>query len=235
MLVILIECDNVRSLGMSCERDIYNIYNILKSYNFDTHILTNNIPYFINKNINKNVLNNNVNNLENILKNNKYAKLYIHISGHGYQCRDKKNIELDGLSEYIQLSSGTFNDYSFNELLKKYVPIDCIIRIAVDTCHSGTFSNFTYQIINNNKIPACKNINSSYFTNAYSISACRDNQLDSCDIGDYGGFGGGLTSHILDNNNLIEFLFGNPIIVCNNLIPILKKLNQEPILLIDKN
>jgi hypothetical protein len=233
--VILIECDNINSLGGSCLRDIYNIHRLLISKNTipsNIYILTNNTTFFTKKNM-INIFGNSSNNFENIInKLNNITSLYIHISGHGYQGKDVNNIELDGRCEQIVLSSGVFRDIDFNKLLVKYIPKNTKLRISVDTCHSGSFSNFSYQIINETK-KITETKKNGYFTNAYSISACKDSQLDACDIGEYGGFGGGLTTHILDNNNLIEFLLGDPLKVKNNLIPILKLLNQEPVLLVD--
>lgn len=235
LFAILIECDNINSLGGSCLRDLHNIHRLLLSNNVlptNIYILTNNIVYFTKKNI-INIFGNSRNDFESILKKVKNLNsIFIHISGHGYQGSDDKHIELDNRCEQIVLSSGVFRDVDFNALLVKYIPQNMKIRVSVDTCHSGSFSNFSYQITNDNKkiVETKKN---SYFTNAYSISACKDSQLDACDIGNYGGFGGGLTAHILDNNNLIEFLIGDPLKVKNNLVPILKLLSQEPVLLVD--
>jgi len=233
---ILIECDNVCSLGGSCERDIYNIYKMLTNNGTSAeniYILTNNSNYFIKKKIMINLSNNSVNNFEDALKKINNNFVFIHISGHGYQGNDQKNIELDSRCEQIVLSSGALPDYNFNALLMTHIPQLSRLRISIDTCHSGTFSNFNYQITKENKKILASKINKSYFTDSYSISACGDNQLDSCDVGAVGGFGGGLTCHILDNNNLIEFLLGDPIKVLHNLVPVLKLLNQEPILLTD--
>lgn len=235
LCAILIECDNLNSLGGSCLRDVYNIYRLLTTNNVlptNIYILTNNNAYFTKKNMINISKNSNID-IETVLKKIKEVdSVYIHISGHGYQGADVNHIELDNRCEQIVLSSGVFRDVDFNALLVKYIPQNMKLRVSVDTCHSGSFSNFSYQIINENKkiIETKKN---GYFTNAYSISACKDSQLDACDIGDYGGFGGGLTTHILDNNNLIEFLIGDPLKVKNNLVPILKLLNQEPVLLVD--
>jgi hypothetical protein len=237
MIAILIECDNNRSLGGSCERDLYNIHLMLvqnlKIHPKDIYIHTNNIPYFTKKNIVTNVTNNMILSIENVLKIVGKNPLYIHISGHGYQGTDIKKIEIDGRCEQIVLSSGIFRDYQFNEMIKKYVHPQSLLRISVDTCHSGTFSNLCFNIDINSKKTLASKVKNSFFSNAYSISACKDNQLDSCDIGNFGGFGGGLTCHILDNNNLIEFITGDPIKVRNNLLPILKLLKQEPVLLVD--
>jgi len=237
-VAILIECDNVKSLGGSCERDIYNIYNRLlllqnTPYNpTNIYILTNNINYFIKHNININLTNNSVREFENILaKISNPSNIYIHISGHGYLGCDIRHIEISNYCEQIILSSGILTDYNFNDILIKYLQQTVQIRISVDTCHSGTFSNFTYEILSNSsKVIATKK--NPYFLNAYSISACKDNELDSCDIGNV-GYGGSLTVHLLDNNIFEEFLFGNPLKVKNELSIVLKLLNQEPVLLID--
>jgi hypothetical protein len=216
---ILIECDNTRSLGGSCERDIRNISEKLISKNVSKE----NIFILTNKN-------NSISELEKILQK-KISHLYIHISGHGYQGSNINCKDIDGSCEQIVLSSGTFNDFQFNDMLTKYLSKDTIVRVAVDTCHSGTFSNFRYQITKDNKKIEVTRKN-NYFLNAYSISACKDTELDSCDIGNI-GFGGSLTVHLLDNNNFEEFILGSPIKVRDNLINILGLLNQEPILLVD--
>ncbi len=232
---ILIECDNVHSLGGSCERDLYNIYNTLVNNSVESKnifILTNNIPFFSKKNIYLNVSNNSVIEFENLLKTVNINSLYIHISGHGYLGTDIRHIERYNNCEQIILSSGILTDYSFNDLLIKYLKNNTTVRISVDTCHSGTFSNFTNQIIakdTKTKITQKE----PYFTNAYSISACTDLQLDACDIGETVGFGGSLTVHLLENNNFNEFLLGDPVIVRDNLNSKLKLLGQESVLLFD--
>ena len=56
--VLLIECDNSTSLGSSCERDIFNIRNMLitnKSVDSNIYIFTNNITYFQKRNITENL------------------------------------------------------------------------------------------------------------------------------------------------------------------------------------
>ena len=237
MIAILIECDNIKSLGGSCERDLYNVYNMLttklKVLPKDIYVLTNNIPYFTKKNIVTNLSTNMIDCFEKILKIVGKESLYIHISGHGYQGNDIKKIELDGRCEQIVLSSGVLCDYTFNDMLRKYLTPQTMLRISVDTCHSGSFSNFCFDVGKDGKKTLASKINKPYFLNACSISACLDNQLAACDIGDVGGFGGSLTCHILDNNNLIEFITVDIIKVRNNLLPVLKLLKQEPVLLVD--
>jgi len=245
-VAILIECDNVHSLGGSCERDVKNIYERLILNNINSsniYVLTNNQQYFIKNNIKLNLSDNNKSNLIKILNeikniHNTINSIYIHISGHGYQGPDIKKIELDGRCEQIVLLSGILTDYDFYDLLQKYIDVNKKIRISVDTCHSGTFSNFTYEITsslkenNQTQIKKIATKKSPYFLNAYSISACLDSQLDSCDVGNI-GFGGSLTVHLLENNNFEDFLFGSPIEVKQKLKNILKLLGQEPMLLCD--
>jgi hypothetical protein len=237
VIAILIECDNIKSLGKSCERDIYNIYERLIMIGLsksDIYIMTNNKNYFYEKNISINVFDNGLINLTNVfngLKQINFDLIYIHISGHGYQGPDIKKIELDGKCEQIVLSSGILPDYDFYSLLVKFVEKNKYIRMTIDTCHSGTFSNFTYEI-NSNMSKQLATKKEPYFLNACSLSACSDSQLDSCDIGDV-GFGGSLTVHLLENYNLEDFLFGSPFEVKIKLQNVLKKLGQEPILLCD--
>jgi hypothetical protein len=241
LIAILIECDNIKSLGKSCERDIYNIYQKLTLIGYDKsniYIMTNNKNYFNEKNIASNLFNNRITNFTNILnkiQKTNYDSIYIHISGHGYQGQDIKNIELDGRCEQIILSSGVLSDYDFYSILMNNVEKSKRIRITIDTCHSGTFSNFTYEIClkaPNQITKKTATKKDPYFLNAYSLSACSDNQLDSCDIGEV-GFGGSLTVHLLEDHNLEDFLFGSPFEVKIKLQNILKQLKQEPILLCD--
>lgn len=232
MIAILIECDNMKSLGGSCERDLYTIRNqLIGMYGLngiEIYCLTNSSSYFTGRGVN-NVMTNTITNFKWLLQKVS-SKLYIHISGHGYQGFDARHNELDGRCEQIILSSGVMTDYMFYDCLKQYVDRNMMIRITVDTCHSGTFSNFAYQLTD--RLIDASIRPTAYFTNAYSMSACSDSQLDSCDIGDH-GFGGGLTCHLVDNNNLAEFLNGRPIEVRDRLTPLLKLLHQNPILLTD--
>jgi len=232
MIAILIECDNQRNLGGSCERDLITIRNqLIGLYGADgieIYCLTNSSNYFTGRGVG-NVMTNTITNFKQLLQKVSH-RLYIHISGHGYQGVDRRHNELDGRCEQISLSSGVMTDYMFYDCLKQSVDRTCMIRITVDTCHSGTFSNFAYQVTDRLIPASIRPV--AYFTNAYSLSACSDSQSDSCDIGDH-GFGGGLTCHLVDSDNLSEFLNGRPVKVRDRLIPILKLLRQDPVLLVD--
>lgn len=234
-ICILIECDNVNSLGLSCQRDLFNIYNELVKNNTNKnniHIFTNTKSFFIQRKIINNLYDNSITTIEEIIKNNiNNNEYYFHISGHGYLGNDIRKIEITRNCEQIILSSGVLTDYQFNDLLVKYINKNAVLRVTVDTCHSGTFSNFCNKIIdiNTKKLVTKKDF---YFTNAFSISACNDLELDSCDIGDV-GFGGSLTVHLLEQDNFSNFIFGDKIKSRDNLLKKLKMLKQEPILLTD--
>lgn len=240
--VILLECDNSHSLGMSCQRDLFNIYNEINKYQFIQKrffVLTNTPKYFTDRKINQEcVFKCTHQNLFRVMEECTKSKfLYIHISGHGYQTCDRTNNELDGRSEYIILQSGMLCDYEIYSALKKYIDVNCKIRLTVDTCHSGTMSNFNYAIDSLGKKSSAVKKLSPHFENAYSLSACSDNQYSSNDIGYICGFGGSLTVHMIDTNTLHTFLFekNEHIYKCLGQIEhILVKLKQKPLLLTDK-
>ena len=238
------EADPGNSLGGSCVRDVLNLkYSLMTKFNF----IPSNIFILSSSNsslkkiklnhINDNCIKSSFINLENlIIKISKInpTLIYFHFTGHGYQKRDIHNDEKDNLDEYIKLSDGKILlDDDFYLSIKKYLKKDCKIRVSVDTCHAGTFSDFKYEykscdnwIISSNR--------ESYFTNAYSIGGCSDNQYSMCDIGTKSGFGGSLTVHLLDTDQaLYNFLFNDPIKTFVSLLPIMKKLKQNVILLKD--
>lgn len=243
---ILIECDNTRSLGGACQRDICNIRNrlLLKShFNWQIFILTFTPDYFIKRKITDNIYSNN--SFDDILKKCVDCNtLYIHISGHGYNTTDTTRNELDGRSEYIVLPRERLIDYHFYNKLKAHVPKNTRLRITVDTCHSGTFSNFNYQINKNFNVVNAVKKPSDYFTNAWSLSSCSDKQQSMNDIGNISGFGGSLTVHLLDTYESSQdacferFIYSDKTwdIIMSCLVKleeILKNLKQTPILLTD--
>lgn len=244
---VLIECDNTRSLGGACQRDICNVRNRLllqSSFNWQIFILTFTPDYFIKRKITDNIYSNN--SFDDILKKCVDCNtLYIHISGHGYNTTDTTRNEIDGRSEYIVLPRERLIDYHFYNKLKTHVPKNARLRITIDTCHSGTFSNFNYQINKNFNIKSAVKIPSEYFTNAWSLSSCSDQQQSMNDIGNISGFGGSLTVHLLDTYEASgkdacfeRFIYSDKTwdIVMSCLVKledILKNLKQTPILLCD--
>lgn len=256
-VAILIECDNQNNLGKACQRDIVNVTKRLVKNNPDNwniYIFTYTPSYFVKLVSDVNVNNQNhikavlsrehKMNFEQILQKAKLDnggeinELYIHVSGHGYSNSDSTRNELDGRSEYIITPTQVLSDNTMYNMLLKNIDKNTKIRIAVDTCRSGTFSNFQYQFDNSTYRNAVRNPK-PYFTNAWSISSCLDSQSSMNDIGEISGFGGSLTVQMLDNVNVFENFMSsdrNEILkTLNSLKPILAKLRQTPLLLCDNN
>lgn len=233
---ILIECDPNNSLGGSCYRDLYNIANYLTKESINCKkifLLTNKYtnktkyPKICKYSIITNIKTQ-LNNIISEIPNN--SKLLIYITGHGYQKYDKNKDEKDLLDEYIKVNNSVILDDDLRNIINK---LDNSIEIIgiVDTCHSGSMFDLDYTFYNNNWILNNKN-KKKLFINAFSLSACKDNELENCDIGNI-GYGGALTIHLIDNNLLEKLL--NPNInnlkyLLKKLKPILKKFNQEPII-----
>jgi hypothetical protein len=229
--VLLIEADNARSLGGSCLRDIVNIdyytnefskqNNIKRGQTFVLSI--DNDTKIQSKFTTKNIVFDKLNNYKtafaaftnNVLPND---YVIILISGHGYQRASKTSEETDRLDEYIAYNGGIILDNEINTLLVSKLGKSKRAVCLGDTCHSGTLFDI--------------DIKSS--SNVYSLSACLDNQLDSCDIGYNAGFGGALTVQLLDIENSIKtMLLGNKDDInkmVSKLSLKLQLLNQKPLL-----
>ena len=198
--LLLIEADNAHSLGGSCVRDLNNLYNYAKQFSNDNKISINQTVVLSIDNDNK-IQSKFPNSTFDKLSNYKSAftsfiskikstdYVIISISGHGYQQRSSTQEETDLLDEYISYGNGIIIDNEIYSLLVSKLSFTKRTICLADTCHSGTIFDNTV----NNK-------------NIYSISACLDNQLDSCDIGNNTGFGGALTVHLLDQPNSISTL-----------------------------
>ena len=228
--MLLIEADNARNLGGSCLRDIVNIdyytnefskqHNIKRGQTFVLSI--DNDIKIQSKFTTKNIVFDKLNNYKtafttftnNVLPND---YVIILISGHGYQRASKTSEETDRLDEYIAYNGGIILDNEINTLLVSKLGKSKRAVCLGDTCHSGTLFDI------NGSTP-----------NVYSLSACLDNQLDSCDIGYNAGFGGALTVHLLDIENSIKtmLLGSNDDInkMVSKLSIKLQLLNQKPLL-----
>jgi hypothetical protein len=96
------------------------------------------------------------------------------------------------MDEYISFGNGVISDNVLYSLLIEKLKDRCNRVVCLtDTCHSGTMFDIDQQKI--------------YKRNIFSLSACLDNQLDSCDISNV-GFGGSLTVHLLDIPNSLKKL-----------------------------
>ena len=231
---ILIEADPSNSLGGSCINDLIYTANYLEDYVKEINILTTSnlddlkISKFPKKSnfyiFDKETL---IDLLKNISDN---STIFVLISGHGYQKKDLSNDEIDGKDEYIRSKKSIILDDDLRDIfivpLKEKNNINFIGMI--DTCHSGSMFDLDYSFNGNEWIIDTKR--ELLNVNAISIGACKDNQLDNCDVGNI-GFGGSLTVHMIDND-LIKDLFDLKKVknIYFNLLRILKKLNQTPVL-----
>jgi len=228
--LLLIEADNSHSLGGSCIRDLNNLYNYTKQFSIDEKIpISQSIILSIDNDnkIQTKFPNSTFDKLSNyksvftsfISKIKSTDYVIISISGHGYQENSNTKEESDMLDEYISYNGGAIIDNQIYSLLVSKLSFTKRTICLADTCHSGTIFDNTV----NNK-------------NIYSISACLDNQLDSCDIGNNIGFGGALTVHLLDEPNSIRtLLLGTDIDITKLVKKIennMKPLGQAPNLII---
>jgi hypothetical protein len=228
--VLLIEADNQRNLGGSCLRDVVNMDYYVNEFSKQTNIARgqtvvlsiDNDPKIKSKFTTKNIVFDKLNNYKSVfstftdnVKPNDYA--FISVSGHGYQKTSKTGEETDKLDEYIAYNGGIILDNELNSLLASKLSKTKRTFCLGDTCHSGTLFDI------NDIIP-----------NVCSLSACLDNQLDSCDVGYNAGFGGALTVQLLDIPNPIKTLLMGQKDEINTLVAKLsaklKLLNQKPLL-----
>ena len=230
--LLLIEADNARNLGGSCMRDLVNLEKYMDAFSTKNNInrgqtfilsidnAANLSSKFVTKNAVYDKLANYKTNFQNFVSNVKNQDIVvILVSGHGYQ-KFSNNNEADRLDEFISFNSGAIVDDDFNLLLLKKLGNASRVFCLIDTCHAATmFDN---------------DVNK--YTNVYSLGACRDNQLDSCDIGNNTGFGGALTVHLLDiQDAMTSLLLGTNAqiqVVVNTITNIIKPLNQTPVLIL---
>lgn len=239
LCVILIEADPGNSLGNSCIRDCYNTANHISTLNYDIsgiHVFTTQeISKFQNKFLSTKCkfykINNIISQLHPILDSlPKNSKILCLITGHGYQTRDTTGDEMDGMDEYVSLGSERLIDDTIRSDIVNYID-DSIWFVGIaDTCHSGTMFDLDYSWNGSKWILDTKR--KCHNKKAISIGACRDSQLEHCDVGEV-GFGGALVVHLLDNNCIQKLLSNKQeqcIEVLNTIKNILKVFKQQPVL-----
>lgn len=217
---ILLECDPGNTLGGSCIRDVKNMSeNLIMRCNFDQHnihILTSN-TYTQKYNCHtyhSDQFFNVISNIKNTSTENDV--IIVLISGHGYQTPDRNGDENDGMDEMISIGSRSITD---DEIYLAIKDIKSKLILLSDTCHSGTM--FDLQKIYDGR---------SNLGNMISISACNDSQLSMCDVGEKTGFGGSLTTSILEDNVLEMLMNGDTISAFNCVTARLRLLNQNAVL-----
>ena len=191
---LLLECDPGTTLGGSCLRDVKNMEtHLINRCKFDkVYAFTTSGRY-----------GSSADQFIDALKQTRIevedhpdALVVVLISGHGYTTCDTNGDETDGQDEMISIGSRSIIDDELYSVVSQY---ECNMVLLSDTCHSGTMFD----------LPYVSNDDGRTFTNklheqktqlgkVVSLSACSDQQLSMCDIGDVAGFGGSLTVSVLE-------------------------------------
>lgn len=214
-IAILIECDPGTTLGGSCFRDVHNMANHLivnKVMNASNiHLFTTSTPKIKIDGVNyyETIK------LLNTLFTDEYDLVIILISGHGYSVSDTNNDEMDGRDEAINIGYTISDDIIYEKFIRG-INYKKMIAFS-DTCHSGTMFDLPYQLTNDKYVKITKRADE--FNNlAISLSACNDNQLSMCDVGENTGFGGSLTTALLNINNCLTNIIKSVLIQDKSLL-----------------
>ena len=209
-LALLIECDPGQTLGGSCLRDVNNMAKSILEFNknniqiviFTTNL--NKIPKF------NNITYVDINNLSQTiqsLQNAPYEIVTVLISGHGYTIPDQDGDEISHMDDAIYTGKTYLSDDIIYDMIVKQLKCKNMLLLS-DTCHSGTMFDLPYLLTDDIKGTFVKYTNRNDVLDKYaiSISACSDQQLSMCDIGDKTGFGGSLTTALLNIDNCLAQL-----------------------------
>ena len=223
IVCVYIDGDCAKTLGSSVQRDITNVRSAVKKIISDNNVRSsdNNICYNLDEHIyNATSTHSCIVDFAASVKQSMIAKykqqlmvklFLLYISGHGYQTKSKNKDESDGLDEYIIVSK---NERVLDDDLKKLFIDDMItddklqlaenIVCIADTCHSGTMLDFETRITKVTDYRAhIDNVsNNRNRPHILCLSACADNELENCDIGNTVGFGGALTIQLLEPNDV---------------------------------
>lgn len=228
-LGFLLECDPGTTLGGSCLRDVKNMEQHLKTRcGFDTiHTFTTGGKYGQPANKFIDALKQFATSCDNADDN----LIVVLVSGHGFQTPDRNGDETDGMDEMINIGSRTIIDDELNAVVLQF---KCKAILLSDTCHSGTMFDLPFVTTDNGKMFIDKFRNTkTTMGNIISLSACSDQQLSMCDIGDLAGFGGSLTVSILEPNVLEDVVSFDTSRILKGYASIknrVRKLNQQCVL-----
>lgn len=230
---ILVECDPGNTLGGSCLRDVDNMASYLIN---KCHFLPSNIHLLttaqykpktigVSQHISKDLFK-----VFDSLNNQKIDFLVVLLSGHGFSISDRNGDEVDGCDEAINVGFQIVDDDLYNNIVLK---LKCNALLLADTCHSGTMFDLPYNY-NEQLNTFSKNTKRNDIISPLivSLSACSDQQLSMCDVGDYTGFGGSLTTAILNIDGVLEnaINLNNFKVLHNQIQSRLSMLNQKLIL-----
>jgi hypothetical protein len=228
-IAILLECDPGNTLGGSCIRDVHNMSKALTERGFICHMMLS-----ADRTSSKF--------LERIteLAGGEYDMLVVLISGHGFGTSDQATTgdEVDGQDEMIHTTGGVIIDDQIYAALQSATRHIKQMVLLSDTCQSGTMFDLPYRLDRSNRLDRVRNavlntrrIIDPDFCPAISISACSDSQSSMCDIGETTGFGGSLTTAVLDIPGVLDQLLIWQILPAFDLIESrLKMLGQTAVL-----
>lgn len=234
MKVVLVECDPGRTLGGSCTRDVNNMAHFIIERKLaeckDIIIMTTSpssqiIPECKYEN-SRNLLS-----VLNSLELGVGGSLFVLLSGHGYSIRDVNGDEVDGMDECINVGSQITDDMLYNSLILRFANrTDVKMLLMSDTCHSGTMFDLPFTLSGGVFIKNTRR-NDVIGFEALSLSACSDQQLSMCDVGDNAGFGGSLTVALLEYPEILKKLIsGDHTCDLSTISNRLKLLNQTMII-----
>jgi hypothetical protein len=162
---------------------------------------------------------------------NKNPDLFIMlISGHGYTVPDTSGDEPTGQDQEIITDRPIIDDLIYQNIVCK---MNNRLLLFSDTCHSGTMFDLPYVYDDSANMWRKNSKRDGRLQNtAISISACDDTQLSMCDIGEKTGFGGSLTTALLNCDSAFEDLieYKNIKACYTKIKERLKLLNQRAIL-----
>lgn len=242
MICVLMEVDEGSSLGGSCLRDLVNIANTTTSGDSQNHVFTHaklsaderaRFPdrtwfhVYPERGIDP------LSDIRELVSGFVSTTLCVVVSGHGYQCRDDNGDELDGMDEYVRIRGRVVRDDHLRQCFVENTHRSVNVVLIADTCHSGTMFDLDWMWSGKAWVPASK-IRSPLPEpkRVVSVGACRDNQLEHCDVGHMVGYGGALCVHLIEKDllvNLFRFDTEQLRMVYDGLMATFRLLQQEPI------
>lgn len=200
---ILVECDPGKTLGGSCTRDINNLaQHLVNRCHFDPSKI-----YTLSTNQNTDTIGQKGCSIEffkyiDQIMDQKPELIIILLSGHGFSVFDTDGDEIDHQDEAINVGRLIIDDEIYERLVHK---LTCPAVLLADTCHSGTMFDLPYIYQNHMWVSASnRKLSETLHPKIMGWSACSDQQLSMCDVGDKTGFGGSLTTSILNIDNVLE-------------------------------
>lgn len=248
---LLVECDPGNTLGGSCMRDVSNMANALMEdcgfapdhvvclFTDECRGLNMREKLSVDGNArggNSRMLFEHV----DLILSQKPSFFLLLLSGHGFSIADVHGDEMDGMDEAVNIGGGVvvLDDEIYEKIVCK---LECPAVLLSDTCHSGTMFDLPYtfdpaagmMFLNTKRKGSSLGVENMVI----SLSACADGQLSMCDVGDITGFGGSLTTSVLNLKNVLIDLVSqcNVTEVAKRIQQRVQPLGQQVVLSCNKN